>query len=223
MNFSLIVPAAGNAKGSSSEMPRIFMPDKNGIMLCVKSILGLHPENFSRIIFTILREHVEQFDIDQLLRLQFKRLSLNNAEILIVENPTNTQAETIKVTIEKCGVSGPVFFKDADCYFEAEIYPENGIAVCSLESLPLVDPRNKSYVAVDDMQHVTNIIEKRIVSHLFNAGGYCFADVKDYLEAYEKYSQLGKIYLSHLIYGMLLDGYTFRPIEITKYKDFNIY
>ena len=96
------------------------------------------------------------------------------------------------------------------------------MAVYPLEKLELVDPRHKSYVAVDDMQHITNIIEKKVVSHLFNAGGYCFEDVKDFLDAYNAYSHLGKIYLSHIIYGMLLSGNLFRPITVSDYTDWNI-
>lgn len=222
MNFTLIVPAAALPKEGQYEMPRIFMPDHEGIMHCVKAILGLNPENFSDIIFTVLKAHAEKFDIDKLLELQFKRLGLKKARIFILDNPTKTQAETLYKTIKENKISGPVFFKDADSYFEAEVYPENGVAVCPLESLPLVDPRNKSYVAVDDMQHITNIIEKRIVSNLFNAGGYCFYETEDFLKAYEEYSPLGHIYLSHLIYGMLLNGNTFRPIHINKYEDFSI-
>lgn len=221
MNFSLIVPAAGNAK-EATLLPKIFMLDNEGVMLCVKSILGIKPETFSDIVFTVLRSHVQRFDVDTLLKLQFKRLGLHNARIVILEDPTRNQAETIATTIRRCNIEGPVFFKDADCYFEAEIYPENGVAVYPLENLPLVDPRNKSYVAIDDMQHITNIIEKRIVSNLFNAGGYCFEDVKDFLSAYENYISLGNIYLSHIIYGMLLDGHIFRPIKIDNYKDWNI-
>lgn len=222
MSFSLLIPAAGIPKGGDSLMPRVFMPDAEGVMLCVRAIMGLNLEAFNRIVFTVLKSHVEKFDVDTLLSLQFKRLGIKNAEILVLDQPTNNQPETIYKTIKATGIEGAVFFKDADCFFEAEVYPENGVAVCPLESLPVVDPRNKSYVAIDDMQHITNIIEKKIINNLFNAGGYCFADVTDFIEGYEKYASLGNIYLSHIIYGMLLDGHTFRPIETRNYKDWNL-
>ena len=222
MSFSLIVPAAGIQKGSKELMPKIFMPGQDGILRCIKSILGLSTQSFDRIIFTILESHAKKFDIDTLLKLQFKRLGLTNAELLILDSPTKTQADTIAVTIKECGIEGSVFFKDADCYFKADVYPENGVAVCALESLPLVDPRNKSYVTVDDMQHITNIIEKKIIGNLFNAGGYCFSDVQDFIKAYEEFSPLGNIYLSHIIYGMLLYGHTFIPVYVSAYNDYNI-
>ncbi len=220
--FSLIVPIAADKPEYAGNMPYMFAPDKDGTMLCVKAIMGLNFEVFDNIYFTILRKHAEAYDIDKLLELQFRRSRLDKARIVILDTPTATQAETIAETISKENIEGAIFIKDADGYFMAEIFPENGVAVYPLEELDLVDPRNKSYVAVDDMQHITNIIEKRIVSNLFNAGGYCFENVNDFLEAYNKYKTLGHIYLSHLIYSLLLDGHTFRPIKVTEYSDWNI-
>lgn len=221
-NFSLIVPAASDKGIEAGAMPRIFSTGRDGVLMCVKSMLGLNLDAFDNIYFTILRKHAEAFDIDSLLRLQFRRLGLDNVRIVILDEPTATQAETIVRTIEKENITGAIFVKDADCFFRAEVYPENGVAVYPLEQLELVDPRHKSYVAVDDMQHVTNIIEKRVVSHLFNAGGYCFEDVATFLKAYDRYASLGPVYLSHLIYAMLLDGDLFRPMQVKEYNDWNI-
>lgn len=221
-NFSLIVPAAADKAEYQERMPSVFMLDREGVMRCVRSILGLNLDAFDNIYFTILRKHAELYDTDTLLSLQFRRLGLEKAKIVILDEPTRTQSETIAKTVERCGITGSIFVKDADSYFRGEIYPENGVSVYPLESLELVDPRNKSYVAVDDMQHITNIIEKRIVSNLFNAGGYCFENVDDFMKVYRNHTHLGHIYLSHLIYSLLLDGHLFRPIKVTDYQDWNI-
>ena len=173
-NFSLIIPAASDKPEYDRLLPRIFSPDKEGVMICVKSILGLNLESFDNIYFTILRKHAERYDIDVLLDLQLHRLGLDKAKIVILDNPTSTQAETVSTTITMEHITGSIFIKDADSYFKAQIFPENGVAVYPLEKLEIVDPRNKSYVSVDDMHHITNIIEKRVVSNLFNVGVYCF-------------------------------------------------
>lgn len=220
--FSLIVPIAADKPEYEGTMPYVFGLDKDGGMFCVKAIKGLNLDIFDRIYFTILRKHADAYDLDTLLSLQFRRHGLQNATIVVLDEPTATQAETIVRTVKAEAITGAIFIKDADGYFHADTYPENGVAVYPLEQLDLVDPRNKSYVAVDDMQHVTNIIEKRIVSNLFNAGGYSFENVDDFLRAYERYKSLGHVYLSHLIYAMLLDGHTFRPIKVTEYIDWNI-
>lgn len=220
--YSLIVPIAADKPEYDGTMPYVFGLDKDGGMFCVKAIKGLNLEIFDSIYFTVLRKHSESYDLDKLLPLQFRRHGLLNAKIVILDKPTATQAETIVRTIEAEGITGAIFIKDADGYFRAETYPENGVAVYPLEQLELVDPRNKSYVAVDDMQHITNIIEKRIVSNLFNAGGYSFESVEDFLCIYERYKGFGHIYLSHLIYAMLLEGHIFRPIKVADYNDWNI-
>ncbi len=221
-NFSLIIPAAADKAEYANLLPRIFSPDKEGVMICVKSILGLNLDKFDNIYFTILRKHTERYDIDVLLDLQLRRLGLDKAKIVILDTPTTTQAETVAKTIEQEKITGSIFIKDADSFFRAEILPENGVAVYPLEKLELVDPRNKSYVSVDDMQHITNIIEKRVVSNLFNVGGYSFENVNDFLEVYHRHKDLGSIYLSHLIYSMLLNGNLFRPIRVSDYNDWNI-
>lgn len=220
--FSLIVPAAADKADDNGQMPSIFSLDSDGWMLCVKAIMGLNLNAFDSICFTVLQKHAQAYDLEAMIAMQCRRAGLQNAKIAILDEPTATQAETIATTIQKEQISGAIFIKDADGYFKAEVYPENGVAVYPLEQLELVDPRHKSYVAVDDMQHVTNIIEKRVVSNLFNAGGYCFEDAADFLAAYARHKSLGHIYLSHLIYSMLLDGHTFRPIKVTEYSDWNI-
>lgn len=220
--FSLIIPAAADKAKYAGEIPSIFTPDKTGVIRCVGATLGLNLEVFDEIYFSVLRKHVEAYDIDALLSLQLKRFGLNNARIVILDSPTATQAETIARTIEQENIEGAIFIKDADGFFKAEVYPENGVAVYPLEALELVDPRNKSYVAIDDMQYITNIIEKRVVSNLFNAGGYCFENVTDFLRAYNQNKHYGNVFLSHLIYAMLLEKRLFRPIFVSQYNDWNV-
>lgn len=217
--FALIVPVAADKVEYEGAMPYLFRPDSDGILLCVKSVLGLRDSKFDTVYFTILRKHAEAFDIDTLLQLQFRRLGIKNAQIVILEEPTKSQAETIARTIEQENIEGAIFIKDADGYFTAEILPENGVAVYPLESLELVDPRNKSYVAVDDMYYITNIIEKRVVSHYFNAGGYCFEDARDFLRVYHDLKDEPHLYLSHIIYSLLLEKQIFRPIQVKDYRD----
>ena len=216
--FNLIVPAAADAKGSGS-LPAVFRLDADGVMLCVRAIQGLNLDVFDRISFVVLRKHVEDFDIDTMLRLQFKRLGLHKANIVVLAESTDCQPATVRRAIEQLGIDGPFFVKDADSYFQADVYAENSVAVYPLEELEIVDPRNKSYVSVADMQYVTNIIEKKVVSNLFSAGGYGFVDVETFNRVFDRYISLGPVYLSHLIYALLLEGESFHPIKVSDYQD----
>ena len=219
----LIIPISADKPEYELKLPYVFTQDSDGAMLCVKSILGLPLKQFKSIYFVILRKHDNHFFIKEQLLLQFKRFNLNNAQIITLDEPTSSQAETIVRAIESANIKGCIFIKDADGYFTAdEILQQNGVTVYPLEELTLVDPQHKSYVAVDDMNYITNIIEQRVVSHLFNAGGYCFEDADEFCHYYNRLKNYGQIYLSHIIYSMMLDRHIFRPIAIKNYEDWQL-
>lgn len=217
--FTLIVPMSSDKADYDRHLPYIFSLGTDGLMLGLKSITGLKLSVFTDVCFTILAKHVERYDIEAVLTMQLRRLGLSQARIVVLDRPTSCQAETVARTIEEAAIEGPVFIKDADGYFECAPTPSNGIAIYPLESMEMVDPRNKSYVAVDDMHYITNIIEHRVISHYFNAGGYAFADADTFVRYYRRYADRPGLCLSHLVYAMLLDKHSFRPIDVHNYRD----
>lgn len=218
--MTIIVPIAADKAEYDRKLPQPFRLDDEGTMFCVKAITGLPLDEVKDIYFVILRSHEQRFMLSEQLMMQFRRHNLTKAHVTILEESTNSQAETVARAIEVNGIQGTVFIKDADCYFTTdEILPQNGVAIYPLENLPVVDPQHKSYVAVDDMFYVTNIIEKRVVSHFFSAGGYCFEDAQEFCRYYERLKDYSPLYLSHIIYTMLLDKKIFRPIQIEDYQD----
>lgn len=221
--FSLIVPVAADNASQPDTMPYVFSLDQSGIMLCIRSIQGLNLSAFNNIYFTILRKHAQLFSLDEMFKLQFKRLGLNNAHLVILDNPTMSQVETVHQTLVQANINGSIFIKDADGYFTGEVRRENGVAVFALENLEMVDPRHKSYVSLDDMYYVTNIIEKRIVSHYFNVGGICLESANLFQHYYRHLQQIsddGKMCMSHIVYAMLLNKLKFRPIMAKDYIDY---
>ena len=218
--MTIIVPIAADKAEYDRKLPQPFRLDDEGTMFCVKAITGLPLDEVKDIYFVILRSHEQRFMLSEQLMMQFRRYNLTKAHVTILDESTNSQAETVARAIEVNGIQGTVFIKDADCYFTTdEILPQNGVAIYPLENLPVVDPQHKSYVAVDDMFYVTNIIEKRVVSHFFSAGGYCFEDAQEFCRYYERLKDYSPLYLSHIIYTMLLDKKIFRPIQIEDYQD----
>ena len=218
--FSLIIPVAADNNSHPEYLPYVFSLDSSGIMLCIRSIQGLNLEAFDDIFFTILRKHAEKFFLDELFNLQFKRLGITNAHLIILNEPTQSQTETVYRSIQMENIQGGIFIKDADGFFKGDVRKENGIALYPLEQMSIVNPRNKSYVAVDDMYYITNVIEKKIIGHYFNAGGSCFEDANDFCRFYLKLSRVhSKVLISHIIYQMLLSKYSFRPIEVDDFID----
>lgn len=215
---SLIVPVAADKPEYENDLPYIFGLNSEGIVICLKSVLGLDLKRFDNIYFTILKKHDERFCISELLNLQFHRLGIDNARVVILDEPTKDQAETIFRTISQEGIVGSIFIKDADSYFSTEIPNSDSVAIYPIEELETLSPKDKSYVAVDDMSYVTNIIEKSIIGHHISAGGYQLK-ASDFIHYYNKLRKLGKLYLSHIIYAMLLDKKSFRPMQVEEYKD----
>ena len=220
MPFSLIIPIASYKKEYLNSLPPVFHIDKDGLMPCIKAVLSLDRTIYDSIYFTILRSLDERHSLRERLQEQFYRIGLQKAEIIVLNEPTSSQPETIYQTIQHAHITGSIFIKDADCSFVGEVLPQNSVVIYPLESLSWVNPQNKSYVAVDDNFYVTNIIEKKIISHYFLAGGYCFEDANIFCQYYQQFNGQKGLYLSHIIYTMLLDKYIFRPILATEYIDF---
>lgn len=219
MKMDLIVPLAADRLEYEDMMPYIFNFDDNGMLLCVNAISGLDLTRFDNIYFTILHKHDKLYSLKELLELQFKRISLKKAKVIVLEKETSCQAETVYATIIKENIKGGIFVKDADGYFKCDYTQNNGIVIYPLDKLNIVDPHNKSYVEVDDQFYITNIIEKKIIGRYFNAGGYIFEKSSQFCEYFERLRHYGSLYMSHIVYSMLLDNISFRPFEAENYKD----
>ena len=217
---SLIVPIAADKPEYEAHIPYVFRMDDSGTMYCLKAILGLELSAFESIYITILKKHDAKYGIAGMLHLQIERLQLKNVHICVLETSTRNQAETIYQTIKQKGINGAIYIKDSDGYFKSEVVVQNGVAVCPIEKLPVLNPQHKSYVNVDNLFYITNIIEKRVVSHLINAGGYCFEDAEQFCKYYERLVEKNeKLYLSHIVYAMLLDKIDFRPTMVEDFED----
>ena len=216
---SLLVPVAADKPEYENGLPYVFGLDKDGVLICINSIMGLDLKKFDNIYFTVLRKHDERFFVSDTLKLQFKRLGINNAKVVVLDEPTQDQAETIYRTIMQEHIQGSVFIKDADSFFRTNLNNDNAVAIFPIEQLEILSPQDKSYAAVDDMYYLTNIIEKTVVGHYISAGGYAISKVETFLHYYNQLRPYGRLYLSHIIYAMLLDKKSFRPMIVEDYKD----
>lgn len=219
---TLIMPIAADKPEYAYHMPKVFLNAGDGAMYCIRALRSLEINRFDHVYITILRHLDEKYALADRLKLQLNIYGITNARIIVLDTPTASQPETIYQTIQKMNVHGSIFIKDADCSFTGDISEGNAITIHPLEELDWVKPKNKSYVNVDDMYYITNIIEKRIVSHYFTAGGYSFEDADTYCRYYERLMHQSGLYLSHIIYSMLLDNHTFRPVITREYDDFEL-
>jgi hypothetical protein len=80
---------------------------------------------------------------------------------------------------------------------------------------------SKSFIVSNDQGIITSIIEKQVVSDKFCVGGYKFASVGMYLDAYEKLNaaNVKEIFVSHVIEQCLNDRHIFKEALVTDYTD----
>ena len=217
---NLIVTVAADSKEDGRKMPHLFTLTSEGLMYCVGAITGLNLDDFDHLYFTVLEKHNKLYYVEQMLNIQFERLGISEkAKVVVLENPTRNQPETIYQTLIKEHIEGSLFCKDGDSYFACETPEENSVAVYALDKMTNVNPQHKSYVALDEMFYITNIIEKRILGNLFSAGGYYFDSTIEFCKYFRLLEKFEHLYLSHLIYCMLLDKKIFRPVKVSGYID----
>ena len=230
--YTLIVPMLNASKKYENSVPIEFQYDnESGKMNCMKSIEGINLSSFTEIHFIIFEKHEQLYDISNKIMLHKNTNNIfDNIKFVFTfhKYPTSSQAETVYNEIKLNNIEGPIFIKDGDnmCIISQEI-KGNTVLVYPLENTPIVDPQHKSYIAVDDQNFITNIIEKRVISNLFNCGGYGFISANDFIEGYENMLQfediMSHMYISHIIYWLILNKkLKFRPIEAIGYEDFEL-
>lgn len=232
--YTLIMPMLDTSPKYKDKCPIEFQyNNETGIMNCIETLNRMDLRKIGSIHFIILKQHDNEYDITRKIKsaIKFDEERYEDIDIVIskVNNPTSSQAQTIYDEINRYDIEGPIIIKDADnaCDMDLDNCKGNFVFVYPLELTPIVDPQHKSYIAIDDQNFVTNIIEKRVVSNLFNCGGYGFNNAEDFRTAYEALMAFEDIhnhmYISHIIYWLMLNkSLKFRPIEATGYEDFEI-
>jgi hypothetical protein len=218
--MNLIIPCAGESSRFPGTRPKWMLTQPNGKLMVDEAISGLNTENIDKIYVVILQKHAAQYECIDGINQAFKKAGHEEKfELVVLDNPTKSQPETIAQTILKKNITGPIFIKDCDAYFNAEIRPSNEVCTFDLSNMDMVHAANKSYVIQDEHGIITNIAEKHIISSTFCVGGYSFDSASVFLDFYTQIKHLDNLYVSHVIYQMMLSGITFETQQVTNYVD----
>jgi hypothetical protein len=217
---SLVLPIAGQSTRFPNIRPKWMLAHPNGNLMIHESIKGLPLAKFDKVYAVGLKSHFEKYNCEAGLRSQFEKLGIKeNFRLIQLEQPTRSQPETVAEAIRREKIEGAIVIKDADNFFEMDYPQANFVGVYNLNDLNVVNAGNKSYVTVDDNGLVNNIAEKQIISSLFCCGAYSFEDARQFLNYYEKLQHHESLYISHIIYKMLLDQIPFKTVEVKNYID----
>jgi hypothetical protein len=112
-----------------------------------------------------------------------------------------------------------IFIKDCDDYFYIDHIEPNQVCTYSLNDCKNITPGNKSYIKMNEHGEILTIVEKNVISSDFCCGLYSFNNSQDFLDTYRSITHEGEIYISHIIFQMLLNGHTFYNHSVKDYID----
>ena len=218
---TLLLPIAGHSSRFPNLNPKWSLTHPLGDMMVIEAIKGLDLTNVERICFIGLEEHDERFQLVTALSPQLESLGLlDRTDFVLLKERTSSQPESLAVGIRQGGVTGPIYVKDSDNFFRDTPDDTNCVAGFDLHDLERVNVRSKSYYEVNADGLIINIVEKQIISSRFCVGGYSFADAAQYLEYYDRYDgTAAELYVSGIIFGMILDGTAFTSRTVEDYLD----
>lgn len=223
MNLTLVVPCAGKSTRFNSTKPKPLLTHPNGNLMLIEAINGLDVSNVTRLVISLIKEHVDNTKINlQKVKERIYELKGIVPEFIILPEFTSSQSDTIYQTIKMGNITGAIFIKDCDNYFNVKITDHNAVCVSSLTSK--INAINKSYVSLDKLGNLSGIVEKSVISNRFCVGGYSFSSAESFVDNFEKIKSIkgtdsSEIYISHVIQQMLLDSEIFEISEVTDYND----
>ena len=217
--MNLLVPCAGRSSRFRTRTPKylLAMPDQR---LMFDVAIDPFLKQADRVIFGILREHDENFRASEIIK-QF----VPDATVVVLDEVTRGQAETVLQMLERADVEGAFLVKDSDSYFnpvEAYDPSRNYISLCSARQVRDVKLYNKSFAKINEQNYVVGMVEKEISSEFFSCGGYFFSEVDDFVTTFHDYERMqvaGEFYLSAIIDLMIRNGHIFHPMICQNYAD----
>ncbi|TDE21619.1 hypothetical protein E1100_16670 [Vibrio owensii] len=217
--FTLLLPVAGRSSRFPNMRPKWLLTMPDGKLMIEKSIEQLDLDRFDRIVIVCLKEHLERYTSKEMVIEGFERSTGFKPDLVILDEPTSSQSETIYQAIKQGNIEGSIFIKDCDNTFSCTPEPVNAVTTIDLNDIELVDAKNKSYVEVDSLDVISNIVEKEVISNFFCCGGYSFQSTEDFCNAYESINSESEVYISHVIYKMLMSNEEFTRKTATNYTD----
>lgn len=210
----LIVPCGENV----DSIPRFLKKDSYNQTMIVKSLSGLDLNFFDEIKIILFNQESEYIKEEL-----SQELSDNGIKATIHEiDKTNSVVETIYSVTKKSIIDYELYVKDFDDYVEVnEPLNPNSVYISSLNNGNVQDVDKKSYVTLDPINTILNIVEKDVISSNFCVGLYSFKSVYDFNNAVEdiKINEHKNLYISHVIYQMILDGQYFTGRKVSVYED----
>lgn len=213
---TLIIPCAGQSSRFTTELPKWLLEHPSGKTMVYEAVQGLPLHTFDMIVITALHRHLT----DELRDRICEEFSEYDGFLMLeLENDTQSASDTISQTIETLNIEGSIFIKDSDDYFYIDSIEPNEICTYSLNDCKNITPGNKSYIKMNEHGEVLTIVEKNVISADFCCGLYSFDDAQEFVSTYKSIEQESEIYVSHVIFQMILNNKKFMNSSVKNYID----
>lgn len=220
--MDLLVPCAGRSSRFFTNRPKYLLTMPDG-KLMIQASTESFISHFDRIFFGVLKEHDEKFHSSTILKKLFP-----TSEILVLDDVTRGQAETIVKMLKHFNITGSFLVKDSDAHFVASSTYEsnkNYVSVCDAKKTPETLLYNKSFVEISNQKYILRT-SLQIISNFFSCGGYFFSSALDFIDNFHKYEEIqmeGEFFISNVIDVMINDNHIFHPMECTDLKDWGTF
>jgi len=213
----LVIPAASPKYEKS--FSHVFNYNEDGIINIIEGILKMPYNEFEKIYVTITSVINSKYNIANRLIEECVNNNIDNFEVVILDDSTRNQVETVFKTISMDNnIDGGIFIKDADSIIQINEIPDNDtVYTYKLENVDMIRPTTKSYVAKTNEDIVTNIIEKRVIGSEFCAGGYYFSDIFSFIDYCVELSEYDNLYMSDLMFHSILNHNNIIKAELVEY------
>lgn len=186
--INILIPMAGAGKrfreaGFKKPKPLIDVLGEPMVKWALKSVDFLEKVKNYQLIFVILKEHDEEYNLEK----ELKKIFGPEINVIKIDKITRGEAETCLAAKEYINNSNKLFVYDCDSYSISKIWDlikkedPDGILVCFKSQ----DPRY-SYVKLDESGYVCQTAEKKVISNFAISGTYYFKKGKDFIWAAEE-------------------------------------
>lgn len=228
--WTLVLPCAAQLETDAPTRPKFLLTTPTGELLLQRAAATVPGAAVGRIIVTILRETEERYYCVEAVRRAFG----DHAECVVLEAPTGGPAHTVRETIARAGITGPLCIKDSDSFFRLAPMPTGSfIAVADVRQMSALSaPGRKSYVRLNEQGMVSDIQEKNVSSNFISVGLYGFAAAEAFAQRFDALSaSVGhkRLFVSHVAGNAIFGGELIMPcfaedlVDIGTLADWNNY
>lgn len=172
----VVLPMAGRGSrfrnaGIDIPKPFITVDGKPMFVHALKSIEGI---DYSKIIFIVLKEHYDAFDMNQCL----KDAGIEKYKLVVIPEVTEGQLATVLTAAEYFNLDEDVLILSSDTYVKSPLVKDiiyrkrNCHGIISVAELP---GSQWSFAKVNDKNEVSRVAEKERISDYASTGIYYFS------------------------------------------------